>query len=111
MENLQGQVSQEKELRTVMEGCLMEDKMAWRRVHVELMENHRLAQDMSATLEKVRACRAELLSRLSTDGNGSPYPGGEDKAKGDTGGKSGFKCIVLDNQPHMVCCAFPHLSL
>ncbi|XP_068439332.1 ankyrin repeat and SAM domain-containing protein 3 isoform X2 [Clinocottus analis] len=61
-ESLQSQVSQEKELRTVMEGCLMEDKMAWRRVHAELVVNHRLAQDMTATLAKSRACSAELLS-------------------------------------------------
>uniref|UniRef100_A0A3P8Y0S3 SAM domain-containing protein n=1 Tax=Esox lucius TaxID=8010 RepID=A0A3P8Y0S3_ESOLU len=81
-EALQGQVSQEKELRTVIEGCLMEDKMAWRRVHTELVDNHRLAQEMHAKLEKARACRAELLSLL--DGNGSPYHG---FGKPDTGGK------------------------
>ncbi|XP_072312447.1 ankyrin repeat and SAM domain-containing protein 3 [Eucyclogobius newberryi] len=69
VEGLQSQVSQEKELRTVMEGCLMEDKMAWRRVHAELVENHRLAQDMSATLAKSRACHSELLSCFATDGN------------------------------------------
>uniref|UniRef100_A0A673BXS3 SAM domain-containing protein n=1 Tax=Sphaeramia orbicularis TaxID=375764 RepID=A0A673BXS3_9TELE len=68
-ESLQSQVSQEKELRTVMEGCLMEDKMAWRRVHAELVENHRLAQDMNATLAKARACCTELLSCLTTEGN------------------------------------------
>uniref|UniRef100_A0A673YRL0 Ankyrin repeat and sterile alpha motif domain containing 3 n=1 Tax=Salmo trutta TaxID=8032 RepID=A0A673YRL0_SALTR len=53
VEGLQGQMSQEKELRTVMEGCLMEYKMAWRKVHTELVDNHRLAQDMNAVLEKV----------------------------------------------------------
>ncbi|XP_034049827.1 ankyrin repeat and SAM domain-containing protein 3 isoform X2 [Thalassophryne amazonica] len=79
--SLQSQVSQEKELRTVMEGCLMEDKMAWRRVHAELVENHRLAQDMCATLAKARSCRAELLSCLTTSGSG----GVEDTVKGDTG--------------------------
>lgn len=62
IESLESQVSQEKELRTVMEGCLMEDKMAWKKVHSELVENHRLAQDLSATLSKARACRAELAS-------------------------------------------------
>lgn len=81
-------MSQEKELRTVMEGCLMEYKMAWRKVHTELVDNHRLAQDMNAVLEKARACRCELLSRLSADGNGSPYHG-DGKLKGDTGGKGG----------------------
>ncbi|XP_077406361.1 ankyrin repeat and SAM domain-containing protein 3 [Vanacampus margaritifer] len=64
-EGLQSQVSQEKELRTVMEGCLIEDKMAWRRVHGELVENHRLTQDMNATLAKARAGRSELLALLN----------------------------------------------
>ncbi|CAL1599226.1 unnamed protein product [Knipowitschia caucasica] len=69
VEGLQSQVSQEKELRTVMEGCLMEDKMAWRRVHAELVENHRLTQDISATLTKTRTCRSELLSSLASGDN------------------------------------------
>lgn len=86
VENLQSQVSQEKELRTVMEGCLMEDKMAWRRVQAELVENHRLAQDMSAKLAKARSCRAELFSGLTADGHGNT----ENKTKDDTGVKGGF---------------------
>ncbi|XP_049615392.1 ankyrin repeat and SAM domain-containing protein 3 isoform X2 [Syngnathus scovelli] len=65
VEVLQSQVAQEKELRAVMEGCLMEDKMAWRRVHGELVENHRLTQNMSATLTKVRVCHSELLALLN----------------------------------------------
>ncbi|XP_008301909.1 ankyrin repeat and SAM domain-containing protein 3 [Stegastes partitus] len=88
VESLQSQVSQEKELRTVMEGCLMEDKMAWKRVHAELVENHRLAQDMSSTLAKARSCRTELLSCLTTDRNSSSYTGVEDKTKSDTGVKA-----------------------
>lgn len=48
----------------------MEDKMAWRRVHAELVENHRLAQEMSATLAKSRACSAELLSCLTAAEDG-----------------------------------------
>ncbi|XP_068161914.1 ankyrin repeat and SAM domain-containing protein 3 [Antennarius striatus] len=79
--SLQSQVSQEKELRTVMEGCLMEDKMAWRRVHAELVENHRLAQDMSSTLAEFRACRAELLSFFTTDENSSSYSDVADKTQ------------------------------
>ncbi|XP_029954170.1 ankyrin repeat and SAM domain-containing protein 3 isoform X2 [Salarias fasciatus] len=77
VESLQSQVSQEKELRTVMEGCLMEDKMAWKRVHSELVEDHRLAQDMNAALLKARACRAELLSCLTADGSSSSSTGGD----------------------------------
>ncbi|XP_035811935.2 ankyrin repeat and SAM domain-containing protein 3 isoform X2 [Amphiprion ocellaris] len=84
VESLQSQVSQEKELRTVMEGCLMEDKMAWKRVHAELVENHRLAQDLSSTLAKARASRTELLSCFTADGNSM-----EDKTKSDTGAKAG----------------------
>uniref|UniRef100_UPI0037E8D473 ankyrin repeat and SAM domain-containing protein 3 n=1 Tax=Semicossyphus pulcher TaxID=241346 RepID=UPI0037E8D473 len=88
-ESLQSQVSQEKELRTVMEGCLMEDKMAWRRVHGELVENHRMAQDMSATLAESRACRNKLLSCFTTDGNSGSNTGCEDEIEGDTGVKAG----------------------
>ncbi|CAL8305032.1 unnamed protein product [Lota lota] len=78
-EALQSQVSQEKELRAVMEGCLTEDKVAWRRVHGELVESHRLAQEMNATLERARACRAQLRGRLAADAaiaNGNPAAGG-----------------------------------
>ncbi|XP_034413757.1 ankyrin repeat and SAM domain-containing protein 3 [Cyclopterus lumpus] len=88
-ESLQSQVSQEKELRTVMEGCLMEDKVAWRRVHAELVENHRLAQEMTSTLAKSRACSAELLSCFTTDGNSSLYAAAEDETKSDHGVKAG----------------------
>ncbi|XP_054455072.1 ankyrin repeat and SAM domain-containing protein 3 isoform X2 [Anoplopoma fimbria] len=86
-DSLRSQVSQEKELRTVMEGCLMEDKMAWRRVHEELVENHRLAQDMSATLAKSRACSAELLSCFTADGKSSSHTAVEDETKDDHGVK------------------------
>lgn len=97
VEGLQSQVSQEKELRTVMEGCLMEDKMAWRRVHAELVENHRLVQEMSATLADFRACRTKLLSCLTTEGNSSSYTGVEDKTKGDAGVEGESRFPVLDN--------------
>lgn len=81
--SLQSQVSQEKELRAVMEGCLMEEKMAWRRVNAELVENHRLAQDMSATLAEFRACRSELLSRLTTEKSISGVQGGHTDVRGE----------------------------
>lgn len=90
VESLQSQVSQEKELRTVMEGCLMEDKMAWKKVHAELVENHRLAQNMSAMLGKERACRAELFSCLTTDGISSSATAGE-----GTGVKGELRWTVL----------------
>lgn len=86
-EGLQSQVSQEKELRTVMEGCLMEDKMAWRRVHIELVESHRLAQDINAVLAKARACRSDLLSCL-TSGGGSDSSHADEKTKSDSSVKA-----------------------
>jgi len=70
-------VSQEKELRTVMEGCLMEDKVAWRRVRAELVENHRLAQEMSATLAESRARSAGLLSWAAAEGRSRSHAGEE----------------------------------
>uniref|UniRef100_A0A3B5KZ47 Ankyrin repeat and sterile alpha motif domain containing 3 n=1 Tax=Xiphophorus couchianus TaxID=32473 RepID=A0A3B5KZ47_9TELE len=76
IESLESQVSQEKELRTVMEGCLMEDKKAWKKVQSELVENHRLAQDMSATLTKARACWAELLACFTPDRSSGSDPAG-----------------------------------
>lgn len=102
VESLQSQVSQEKELRTVMEGCLMEDKMAWRRVHAELVENHRMAQEMSATLAESRARCTELLSRLSTEGNSSSHTGVEDKTEGDAGLKGELRCPLLDKTSHFL---------
>ncbi|XP_018590410.1 ankyrin repeat and SAM domain-containing protein 3 [Scleropages formosus] len=86
VEILQGQVSQEKELRTVMEGCLMEDKTAWRRVHAELVDLHRLAQEMGADLEKTRTCQRELFSRLWSDRVIVPGEG-KVRLKAETGGK------------------------
>uniref|UniRef100_A0A3Q4N923 Ankyrin repeat and sterile alpha motif domain containing 3 n=1 Tax=Neolamprologus brichardi TaxID=32507 RepID=A0A3Q4N923_NEOBR len=92
VESLQSQVSQEKELRTVMEGCLMEDKMAWKKIHAELVENHRLAQNMSAMLGKERACRGELISCLTTDGISSSATAGE-----GTSVKAGSLQTLLQN--------------
>ncbi|XP_037546745.1 ankyrin repeat and SAM domain-containing protein 3 [Nematolebias whitei] len=95
IESLQSQVSQEKELRTVMEGCLMEDKMAWKRVHAELVEDHRLAQDASSTLTKARACQAELLSRFTADVKSLSDPGLEEREKTDTGDENELKCSTV----------------
>lgn len=71
----------------------MEDKMAWRRVHAELVENHRLVQDMSATLAEFRACCTELLSRFTTNEDSSSYTGAEE---GDTGVKGELRCCAMD---------------
>uniref|UniRef100_A0A3B4H9T6 Ankyrin repeat and sterile alpha motif domain containing 3 n=1 Tax=Pundamilia nyererei TaxID=303518 RepID=A0A3B4H9T6_9CICH len=95
VESLQSQVSQEKELRTVMEGCLMEDKMAWKKVHAELVENHRLAQNMSAMLGKERACRGELISCLTTDGISSSATAGEGTGCSDSSIMALPACYII----------------
>lgn len=69
-----------------MEGCLMEEKTAWRRVNAELVENHRLAQDMRATLAELGACRSELLCRLSAEERSiTGLQGGPTGRKGEGG--------------------------
>ncbi|XP_066545124.1 ankyrin repeat and SAM domain-containing protein 3 isoform X2 [Amia ocellicauda] len=86
-EALRGQVSQERELRTVMESCLMEDKMAWKRVHQELVEAHRLAQETGRALERVRACQAEMCARMRSDSVIARRPEARARLKGEAGGK------------------------
>ncbi|XP_041134020.1 ankyrin repeat and SAM domain-containing protein 3 isoform X2 [Polyodon spathula] len=67
MEQLQGQVSQERELRMVVESCLMEDKMGWRRFQEQVEVTQGAAREAGRALERVRACQAELLVRLKND--------------------------------------------
>nr|XP_015215494.1 PREDICTED: ankyrin repeat and SAM domain-containing protein 3 isoform X1 [Lepisosteus oculatus]XP_015215495.1 PREDICTED: ankyrin repeat and SAM domain-containing protein 3 isoform X1 [Lepisosteus oculatus]XP_015215496.1 PREDICTED: ankyrin repeat and SAM domain-containing protein 3 isoform X1 [Lepisosteus oculatus] len=89
---LQGQVSQERELRTVMESCLMDDKMAWRRVHKELLDTRELIQETGRALQKVQAGEAELVSRLRTDSVIGRCLEGRARARVETGGKGGDVC-------------------
>ncbi|KAK2855446.1 hypothetical protein Q7C36_007315 [Tachysurus vachellii] len=72
VESLQGQVSQEKELRTVMEGCLMEEKMAWRGVQAELRESIEQIQALNSTLHTLRNTHMQLTQAVEKDG-GSVY--------------------------------------
>ncbi|KAL6489117.1 hypothetical protein MHYP_G00028580 [Metynnis hypsauchen] len=68
VESLQGQVSQEKELRTVMEGCLMEEKMAWRTVQAKLWESIKQIQAMNAMLHTLRNTHSQLAQCIHSDG-------------------------------------------
>lgn len=67
----------------------MEDKMAWRRVHGELVENHRLAQDMNATLAESSSCRSQLLSCLTAK---------EKRKNGGAGGEGGWRFCSAGRQ-------------
>ncbi|XP_073687157.1 ankyrin repeat and SAM domain-containing protein 3 [Garra rufa] len=66
-ESLQGQVSQEKELRAVMEGCLMEEKMAWKSVQAELQENSKRIQTLSGKLHTLRNTHTQLTQVAQED--------------------------------------------
>ncbi|XP_067234187.1 ankyrin repeat and SAM domain-containing protein 3 [Chanodichthys erythropterus] len=79
VESLQAQVSQEKELRAVMEGCLMEEKMAWKSVQAELQENTKRVQTLSGKLHALRNAHTQLTQE---DGRAA--------GKGD-----GFTCSQL----------------
>ncbi|TSL82517.1 Ankyrin repeat and SAM domain-containing protein 3 [Bagarius yarrelli] len=67
VESLQGQVSQEKELRTVMEGCLMEEKMAWRGVQAELRESVEQIKAMNSMLHQLRNTHTQLAQAVEKD--------------------------------------------
>ncbi|XP_034361441.1 ankyrin repeat and SAM domain-containing protein 3 isoform X1 [Arvicanthis niloticus] len=63
-EALRGQVSQEQELRAVVESCLLEQDSARKDIHAQLQEAQTLAQDAALVLDQLRACQAELSARV-----------------------------------------------
>ncbi|XP_021488068.1 ankyrin repeat and SAM domain-containing protein 3 isoform X5 [Meriones unguiculatus] len=63
-EALRGQVSQEQELRAVVESCLLEQDSARKDIHDQLQEAQTLAQDAALVLDQLRACQAELSARV-----------------------------------------------
>ncbi|XP_077985177.1 ankyrin repeat and SAM domain-containing protein 3-like [Glandiceps talaboti] len=64
VEKVKAQVLQEKELRNVVEGCLMEDKRAWQHVHGLSMETKKICFDIKLLYESIRLCQDELKNRL-----------------------------------------------
>ncbi|XP_041061937.1 ankyrin repeat and SAM domain-containing protein 3 isoform X1 [Carcharodon carcharias] len=69
VELLKGRVSQEQELRAVVEGFLMEDKMAWKQQQKEIEDTQRVCREIAIVLEQIKACQSELSARFK-DGNG-----------------------------------------
>lgn len=51
---MRGQVSQEQELRAVVESCLLEQEGARKDVHTQLQETCALVQDAALILEQLR---------------------------------------------------------
>ncbi|XP_078414870.1 ankyrin repeat and SAM domain-containing protein 3 isoform X3 [Cetorhinus maximus] len=69
VELLKGRVSQEQELRAVVEGFLMEDKMAWKQQQKEIEDTQRVCREIAIVHEQIKACQSELSARFK-DGNG-----------------------------------------
>ncbi|XP_067859729.1 ankyrin repeat and SAM domain-containing protein 3 isoform X2 [Heptranchias perlo] len=69
VEVLKGRVSQEQELRAVVEGFLMEDKTAWKQQQKEIEETLGVCRDTINVFEQIKACQSELWARLK-DGSG-----------------------------------------
>ncbi|KAM7151245.1 ankyrin repeat and SAM domain-containing protein 3 isoform 1-T3 [Macrochelys suwanniensis] len=67
VEVMKGQVSQEQELRAVVESCLMEQDVAWNDVQIQLREAQAITRDAGVLLEQMKACQAELFSRLKQE--------------------------------------------
>ncbi|XP_066238819.1 ankyrin repeat and SAM domain-containing protein 3 isoform X5 [Saccopteryx leptura] len=67
VEAMRGQVSQEQELRAVVEGCLLEQDGARKAVLAQLQETWAAAQDAALILDQLRACQAELSARVRQD--------------------------------------------
>ncbi|XP_062999248.1 ankyrin repeat and SAM domain-containing protein 3 [Elgaria multicarinata webbii] len=67
VEVLKGQVSQEQELRAVVEGCLMEQDVAWSDAQANLQEVQAITRNAGILLEQMQACQAELSSRMNQE--------------------------------------------
>ncbi|XP_061008744.1 ankyrin repeat and SAM domain-containing protein 3 isoform X3 [Dama dama] len=67
VEAMRGLVSQEQELRAVVESCLLEQDGARKDVHAQLQETWALAKDAALVLDQLRACQAELSARVRRD--------------------------------------------
>ncbi|XP_024615173.1 ankyrin repeat and SAM domain-containing protein 3 isoform X6 [Neophocaena asiaeorientalis asiaeorientalis] len=67
VEAMRGLVSQEQELRAVVESCLLEQDGARKDVHTQLQETWALARDAALVLDQLQACQAELSARVQQD--------------------------------------------
>ncbi|KAG8433207.1 hypothetical protein GDO86_017481, partial [Hymenochirus boettgeri] len=63
-ELLKAQVAQERELRAVAEGCLMEQDSTWRNFRCQLETTYTLATDAQQAIIQLRNCQQELSHRF-----------------------------------------------
>ncbi|XP_058566716.1 ankyrin repeat and SAM domain-containing protein 3 isoform X7 [Neofelis nebulosa] len=76
VEAMRGQVSQEQELRAVVESCLLEQDGARKDVYAQLQETWALARDAALVLDQLRACQAELSARVKQEESTRGLPQG-----------------------------------
>ncbi|XP_019395531.1 PREDICTED: ankyrin repeat and SAM domain-containing protein 3 isoform X1 [Crocodylus porosus] len=74
VEMMKGQVSQEQELRAVVESCLMERDVAWNDVQLQVQEAQAITRDAGVLLEQIKTCQTELSSRLNQEHVASRRP-------------------------------------
>ncbi|XP_074136515.1 ankyrin repeat and SAM domain-containing protein 3 isoform X2 [Sminthopsis crassicaudata] len=67
LEILKGQVSQEQELRAIVESCLMEQNIAMKGVQTQLEETQTVTRDFGLILDQLKACQIELSSRIKEE--------------------------------------------
>uniref|UniRef100_A0A8C6XGX5 Ankyrin repeat and sterile alpha motif domain containing 3 n=1 Tax=Naja naja TaxID=35670 RepID=A0A8C6XGX5_NAJNA len=67
VKGLKGQVSQEQELRAVVESCLMEQDMAWSNAQAQLQEVQGITRSAGILLEQMQASQVELASRINQE--------------------------------------------
>ncbi|XP_074866584.1 ankyrin repeat and SAM domain-containing protein 3 isoform X2 [Carettochelys insculpta] len=105
VEVLKGQVSQEQELRAVVESCLMERDVAWNDAQVQLQEAQVITRGAEVLLEEMKACQAELSFRLhqghmagrilETEAWLGVSECREPKGEGQAGGSASLKSLSL----------------
>ncbi|XP_043416582.1 ankyrin repeat and SAM domain-containing protein 3 isoform X2 [Prionailurus bengalensis] len=86
VEAMRGQVSQEQELRAVVESCLLEQDGARKDVHAQLQETWALARDAALVLDQLRACQAELSARVKQEESTRGLPQGPALPRADSKG-------------------------
>ncbi|XP_003417688.2 ankyrin repeat and SAM domain-containing protein 3 isoform X4 [Loxodonta africana] len=67
VEAMRGQVSQEQELRAVVESCLLEQDGVRKAAQAQLQETQALTRTAALVLDQLRACQAELSTRVRQD--------------------------------------------
>ncbi|XP_078582537.1 ankyrin repeat and SAM domain-containing protein 3-like [Branchiostoma floridae x Branchiostoma japonicum] len=73
-EQLKEQVLQECELRKVVEGCLMEEKVAWQHVRQVATETRELCSDVRLLVHQVRMCQDEFSRKLLPEADSAQPP-------------------------------------